>query len=664
VAAGWIWVADAGDSDVVQIDPSTGTVVRTIAVGSDPNAIAASPTGDAVWVANTGSGTVFRIDTATSTVTAAQAVGPAPTGIAVDGRNVWVAVSGADQVVQLDPTTATITDTIAMSGSPRSIALTDGRVAVTTSAPAGSHRGGTLHVLIPGTISDTADPTYSEWYYGGIWALTNDALVARARVGGPGGLVYVPDLAIAVPDAQDGGRTWTFRLRPGLVYSDGRPVRASDALGSFERAVLAGNAAQTGAGMFRDTSIVGSAACGTAPPCDLSAGITTDDAAGTITFHLVAPVGDFPTRIGSVPIVPAGTPLTLSPVPLVATGPYMVAAFISGTREELVRNPRFSEWSHDAQPDGEVDTMEFEGTNDPDPTTTVLAGTADVLTVGAEPAGRLASIATQEPAQLRITPSNQVWDEAMNTTLAPFDDQDVRQAVNLATDRAALVDAWGGPLTATITCQVLPSGFAGFQRYCPWTVDPSSNGNWLGPDVPRAQALIAAAGVRGQAVTVWGLDGDGQHAAVARYFTGLLTSLGFRATMHLLPYDQYFSFIAEHPEQVQMAGYWDESAERTAAEAIPGAFTCPADPGYPYNGQPSEWCDPSVDAQVQSAEALESSDPIAADDEWARIDRSIVDAAPGVLAFDPTSVTLLSARTGGYEYDPVLGVLYGDLWVR
>ncbi len=300
----------------------------------------------------------------------------------------------------------------------------------------------------------------------------------------------------------------------------------------------------------------------------------------------------------------------------------------------------------------------------PDPSTAILEDSADVLLVGAEPAGRLTQIATQVPAQLHITPANETWLEAMNTTMPPFDDVRVRQAVSLATDRAALVDAWGGPLTATVTCQVVAPGSAGFQRYCPWTVDPGPNGNWLGPDVPRAEALIDAAGVRGQTVTVWGIDDAGQHAAVAHYFTGLLTSLGFRATTRLVDIEHYFSLVNDHPERVQMAGYWQENPDRTAAESIQGAFTCPSYPGYVYNGEPSQWCDPSLDAQAQAATALGRTDPIAADESWARIDRTIVDAAPAVMAFNPTSATLLSARTGGYESHLVLGVLYDQLWVH
>ncbi len=42
----------------------------------------------------------------------------------------------------------------------------------------------------------------------------------------PQGYQLVPEVAAALPVVSRGGRTWTFRLRTGFRFSDGRPVRA------------------------------------------------------------------------------------------------------------------------------------------------------------------------------------------------------------------------------------------------------------------------------------------------------------------------------------------------------------------------------------------------------------------------------------------------------
>ncbi len=662
-ADGSVWIVDTSESVVDRMDPTTGQVTRTVAAGSAPTAIASSPTGDAIWVVNSGSGTVFRIGTATATVTAAQTVGNRPTGIVVDSDGAWVAVSSPDQIVRLDLDTAQITGRTPLAATPHGLADDNGRIAFTANEPTGSHRGGTLRVIAaPGDLAATPDPTYAQWGIGGLSLITNDALVTYKRVGGPDGLTIVPDLADEIPSSPDGGRTWTFHLRAGLVYSDRRPVRAGDALRSFERAVLAGNVPAGAAGMFGDTEIEGSAACGVAPPCDLTRGITTDDSARTITFHLTAADAGFPDRIFDVPILPPDTPLTEVSVPMVATGPYQVSSFRPGASEELVRNPHFQVWSADAQPDGNPDEIDVRQTTAPDPAVEVTSGSADVLHVETEPASRMDQLRTQVPGLVHVAPSVATWFEMMNTRLPPFDDVRVREAVNLATDRAALVGAWGGPLTATVTCQIVPPGFSGYQRYCPWTVDPGANGNWLGPDLTRARQLIDQAGVAGERVTVWGADDSGQHAAVARSFTRLLDDLGFRATTRLLSFDDFFSLVFEHPERIQMAGYWIREDDRSGASLIRDGFGCPA-AGQGFGDAPSEWCDRSVDDRMQAARTLAATDPVGADERWAGIDHAIVDAAPAVMAFNTTDVTLLSSRVGGFEDNPVI-LLYDQLWVQ
>ena len=461
VANGSVWVVDAGAGSVAQVDPTTGTVIRTVAVGSDPTAVAASPSGDAVWVANSGSGTVFRIDTASATVTAAQAVGTDPTSIVVTDDAVWVATSGANEVVRLDPATAAILGRTALSDSPRSLVADGPRVAIATDVAAGSHDGGTLRILLPaGSMSVISDPSYAGWSSAGVDNLAYDALVTYRRVGGPDGLTLVPDLATDIPAALDGGRTWTFRLRPGLEYSDGSPVRPSDAVRSFERAAVGGEA-ESDAGLFGNTEIIGSAACTAIPPCDLGNGITTNDQAGTITFHLTAPDLDFPSKIFNVPV---GTLADTARGDRNADSRYRAlcdSAFSAGFSERLTRNSLFHEWSRDAQPSGKPDEIDVTVSDDSDPTVDVLSGASDVFELSSESAGRLAQLRVQAPAQLHVAPPNQTWLEMMNTTLQPFDDPRVREAVNLAADRQAIVAAWGGPLTATVTCQLVPPDFAG-----------------------------------------------------------------------------------------------------------------------------------------------------------------------------------------------------------
>jgi peptide/nickel transport system substrate-binding protein len=655
-----LWVADFESGVLVRVDPASGTVVGRIHVGNGPAYVAATSTS--VWVTNSRDGTVSRVDTATGTVQAVVPVGQDPGGIALDRAALWVPVGSPAGLVRID-TQTNVAEHFPLASSPRSVALDGSRPVFTVRAAAGNHRGGTLRVVSSTEdFPNSPDPAFAEFNAVTLVMLTNDGLLGYERVGGPDGLTVVPDLAEAMPTSPDGGLTYRFQLRPGIEYSTGQPVRATDVVRSIERAMLAPF------GNVSFGNLVGAGTCTNARSCDLSRAVTADDRTGTVTFRLRQPDPNFLAALAwpTASIVPADTPLAESSTPLPATGPYMFERFGASDGIRLVRNPRFVAWSSEAQPDGYPDAIEWRVvSNGQDGSLTVQSGAADWV---ADPltAQRLAYLATALPAQLHVAASTQTFFEFMNTTIPPFNDPNVRRAVNLATDRQAVVAAYGGELQARITCQVVPPSFAGYVPYCPYTVDPSGDGVWRGPDLAAARSLIDAAGVRGESVTVYGLDLPG-HREVAQYFASLLGRLGFRATATLMTLDGFWgsSGVLTHPSRIQMAGYWFATSEPTAAQMIPGAFTCPDYPGVVYQAYPSEFCDRALDAMVTKALASEAQgDSAGANALWATIDQRIVDESPAVAAFNPTDVEFVSSRVGGFQHHPVLQVLLDQLWVQ
>ena len=93
-----VWVANSDGDTVSEIDASTGTVVNTIPVGSDP--LGVSSDGTHVWVTNYLDGTVSEIDASTGTVVNTIPVGSDPDGVSSDGTHVWVANSTAVRSVR------------------------------------------------------------------------------------------------------------------------------------------------------------------------------------------------------------------------------------------------------------------------------------------------------------------------------------------------------------------------------------------------------------------------------------------------------------------------------------------------------------------------------------------------------------------------------------
>ncbi|MFL5335888.1 MAG: ABC transporter substrate-binding protein, partial [Geminicoccaceae bacterium] len=97
------------------------------------------------------------------------------------------------------------------------------------------HRGGTMRIVARGAAG-TIDPhiNYTLQYWQ-LYQSVYDGLVAFKKAAGPEGFKVVADLAEAVPTPTNAGKTWTFKLRPGIKFSDGSDLGVDDVVASFQR---------------------------------------------------------------------------------------------------------------------------------------------------------------------------------------------------------------------------------------------------------------------------------------------------------------------------------------------------------------------------------------------------------------------------------------------
>ena len=228
---GALWIANESASTVTRLDPRTGGL-QEFNVGNGPEAVAIAD--GSVWVANSLDGTVSRIDPRRNAVSSVITVGAGPSSVIASQGAVWVADSYGGQIVRIDPATNTVVRTIAVGSGPQSLASLDGRVWLSARETATVHRGGTLRLfarIAPDSL-DTGDGYGADW---SVSSITGDGLVGFKRVGGVDGGTLVPDLATSRPAPTNEGRTYTFQLRPGIRYSNGEPVRASDVRRALER---------------------------------------------------------------------------------------------------------------------------------------------------------------------------------------------------------------------------------------------------------------------------------------------------------------------------------------------------------------------------------------------------------------------------------------------
>ena len=233
VGYGRLWVVSPSAGEVVSVDPRSGDVLEHVSVGTDPAAVAVG--AGAVWVANRGSDTVWRIEPRSpARVSSVIPVGRAPSALVATGDSVWVANATDNTVTRIDAAGRRAVKTVQLASPPQGLAGWRGRLYVAVRSNNRAHRGGTLRVTEG--APDFIDPAlaYAPESFS-ILSMTNDGLVGFRRVGGIEGVQLVPDLAVALPRPTDGGRTYTFRLRPGVRYSTGALVRPADFRRAIER---------------------------------------------------------------------------------------------------------------------------------------------------------------------------------------------------------------------------------------------------------------------------------------------------------------------------------------------------------------------------------------------------------------------------------------------
>jgi ABC-type transport system substrate-binding protein/DNA-binding beta-propeller fold protein YncE len=715
---GSLWVANTIDDTVSRIATRTGTI-RTIPLAGRPAGLAVG--ADGVWVTIESTGQLLLIDPRSDQVTQAQEIGGAPAGVAVGAGSVWIANPTERTVSRFDPGSGDVANisvgkapigvaygagaawaadsldgTVArinprsdsarlvrVGGAPTALAVSGRELWATVLPGPGTHRGGILTMAegaLDSSVGDSLDPAQfagiSQWQ---MLSLTNDGLVTYRRTGGLSGSTLVPDLATSLPVATDGGRRYTFKLRHGIRYSTGALVRPEDVRHELERVFALGN----GYPQSFYTGVVGAQSCMSNPSrCSLARGIVTDDARNTITFHLTAPDPDFLYKLAFpwADAVPASTPdRSLGRSMPAATGPYMTKLISPGRGSArgnhplafgtwtVVRNPRFHEWSAEAQPPGYPDEIILrQGEDSTQAVDKLERDRLDVLLP--VPAARLSELAAHYTQQFHSEPLGATFSLAMNTRAAPFNNLLVRRALNYAIDRHRVVSIAGGGLAAKPTCQILPPNIPGYQPYCPYTLNPSPSGSWTGPDLAKAEQLVSASGTRGIKVTVVvpASDATNPSTNVGAYLMGVLHRLGYHASLRVAANQPgYYQTLNDSDSHIQIGWLTWEQDYPGPFDFIGPLLTCRAFVSHSQsNTNDAEFCDPAVDTAVRRAQALEPTAPGSANEAWAAIDRQITNQAPWLPLYNPRLNIATSSRVGNYQYHPFFGLLLDRLWVR
>ncbi len=244
----------------------------------------------------------------------------------------------------------------------------------------------------------------------------------------------IPGIAESWTTSVD-GLTWTFKLRKGMVWSDGVPIKASDVVFSFRRAVDPKTASKYASMMF----IIENAEDINAGKKPLTALSVREIDASTVEIKLNQPapyLAGLLTHSSSYPvpehvIKKYGKEWT-NPGNMVSSGPYMVTEWIPNDYVRAVKNPKFYDAANVA-----IDDITYYPTDDERiALNRFRAGELDAnITNRGFPSDQIEWLSTNMPGQGRVKTYLATEYAVVNMRRKPFDDPRIRRAMSLAINR-------------------------------------------------------------------------------------------------------------------------------------------------------------------------------------------------------------------------------------
>ncbi|MBY6684682.1 peptide ABC transporter substrate-binding protein [Rhodococcus sp. BP-149] len=210
---------------------------------------------------------------------------------------------------------------------------------------------------------------------------------------------------------QNSDRQWTFRLHPGVTFSDGRPFEAADAAHSIERTVNSDIGCNVEGYVFGDA--------------DLTVAVVDP-----LTLTVAAPNPDpiLPLRISFVEMVPRTASITEREREPVGTGPFALDTWDYGQRLTLVRNDRY--WG----PRPEFARAVYQWRSEGSIRASMVSGDEADIATGIGPEDGAGDLGVAYP-------NNETTAVRIQVGEPPLDDIRVRQAINYSINRNGIVHA-------------------------------------------------------------------------------------------------------------------------------------------------------------------------------------------------------------------------------
>ncbi|KJL31927.1 ABC transporter substrate-binding protein [Microbacterium azadirachtae] len=542
-----------------------------------------------------------------------------------------------------------------------------------TGAAGTPHKGGVLKVLAKGDL-DHYDPQLTAYVptYNVMRAIARPLVSYKASSDAKTRIELQPDLATEVPKPSADGLTYTVTLRDGITWdapSGARPIVAGDVARGFQRLcnpVISG--AQLG---YFQNLIAGMAefCAGFAKvdpaPAAMKAYVEANPISGikavddkTVEFHLTEPASDFPYMLSLDSTDPAPVEV-LDYVPdspeyrqhFISSGPYRIKSYTPDAKLVLERNPS---WKASGDPlrtanvDGIEMTMGVEG----DAAMQQLqAGSADVLFDLAPSIANISQLKAAGDKKLQFVENGAVDQFIWINTKSPNNggalaNIKVREALNYAVDKAAVVQVLGGSEVAGVTNGIFGPGVLGYKAYDPF---PSKDAKG---DPAKAKQLLAEAGFPNGVTLKMPYRNLGVQPNIAQTVQESLKKSGITLELTPVPPTDYYANFMTNPDNAT-SGAWDVAFVGWSPDWQGGAARSVFQPQFTFTGTPQtyNYVDYNSDkADKLATEALSASTTEEAGALWHQVDQAVMEEAPIVSVAYRKGAKYHSDRVAGFDF--------------
>ncbi|MGI5378363.1 ABC transporter substrate-binding protein [Streptomyces sp. CA-251387] len=421
-------------------------------------------------------------------------------------------------------------------------------------------KGGTLKFA---GVQDADSWDTTRGYYGFMWNFSryySRQLVTGKAEPGKAGAELTPDLATGLAKISDDGKTYTYTLRDGVTWEDGKPITSKDIKYGIERQwaqdVLSGGPVYLKDVLDPKGEYPGPYKDKAADKLGLKAIETPDDK--TIVFKLPQANSDFEEMLALTSASPVRqdkdtkSKYGLHPF---SSGPYKFQSYNPGKDLTLVRNTEWKQASdpiRKAYPD-KITVKFFTNANDMD--ARLIAGDydLDINQTGMSPQGRTTAL-KQHKANLDNPVSGYIRYAVFPQSVKPFDNIHCRKAVIYGADHVSLQNARGGPVAGgDIGTNMLPPSVPGAegQKYDPYEL---AGANKKGNVAKAKEELKACGQPNGFKTTIAVRNNKPAEVATAESLQASLKQVGI--TVDIDQYDgSQSSGIIGSPSNVKKKGY-------------------------------------------------------------------------------------------------------------